>query len=212
MYIHLQDGIDDAIPTRQGKNNVMNLGIRPPVVSRVATRLDIASPHSYEGFLARFENAVPMWTPVRLLEMLERKASWSEVVEDIAASAPHDFLLYWKLDLSPLMGLAGNTKRATEYLMGNHVIAETMYRHDPAVALYLPLRCAVYEARDGARFTIDQPSTALSDFGSEEIAAVGIDLDRKLARLLAALDVEVPWALAEERIAGRAVTSSRLRC
>jgi hypothetical protein len=33
--------------------------------------------------------------------------------------------------------------------------------------------------------------SALSDFGSEEISAVGTDLDRKLANLLGALDVEI---------------------
>jgi uncharacterized protein (DUF302 family) len=99
------------------------------------------------------------------------------------------------------MSLAGNTRRATEYLMGNHVIAETMYRHDPAVALYVPLRCAIYESGAGARFSIEQPSVNLSSLGHHEITEVGVDLDRKLAKLLATLNVEVPAVLTESRAA-----------
>ncbi|HEY6327741.1 MAG TPA: hypothetical protein VI756_00270 [Blastocatellia bacterium] len=101
------------------------------VIRREIVRLDVAVEQSYEDFRGRFEAAVPRWNPERALELIERNAPWSEVVSDVAASAPQDFLLYWKLDLAPLMGLAGNKLRATEYLMGNHVIAETMYRHDP---------------------------------------------------------------------------------
>jgi hypothetical protein len=169
----------------------MNTEIGASAISRTAVRLDVAIPYGYEEFRRRFESAVPMWNRDHAVEMLERKAPWSEVAADAAASAPHDFLLYWKLDLTAMMGLAGNSHRATEYLLGNHVIAETMYRHNPAVALYVPLRCAVYETTEGARFTMEQPSTALSDLGHDEIALVGRDLDRKLAKLLTVLDIKL---------------------
>ncbi|MDT5348412.1 MAG: hypothetical protein QOH91_1699 [Mycobacterium sp.] len=33
--------------------------------------------------------------------------------------------------------------KATEYLMGNHTIAECIFRHDPAVMLHAPLRTVV---------------------------------------------------------------------
>jgi hypothetical protein len=160
-------------------------------------RLDIAVRGSYEEFRQRFEAAVPMWDRDRGMELIELKAPWPEVAAAVAASAPHDFLLYWKLDLGPLMSLAGNTRRATEYLMGNHVIAETMYRHNPAVALYVPLRIAIYESGEETRFSIEQPSANLASLGRNEIAVVGVDLDRKLAKLLDFLDVEVPAVLAE---------------
>ena len=81
--------------------------------------------------------------------------------------------------------------------MGNHVIAETIHRHDPAVSLYVPLRLAIYDSEEGTRFTIEQPSSTLSSLGRDEIAQVGIDLDRKLAALLSALNVEVPVALSQ---------------
>jgi hypothetical protein len=165
-------------------------------ISHKTLRLDIAAGETYEDFRGRFEAAVPMWNRDRGVELVEKKAPWTEVVAAVAQSAPHDFLLYWKLDLAPIMSLAGNTRRATEYLMGNHVIAETMYRHDPAVALYVPLRCAIYESERETRFTIELPSANLSSFGRNEITSVGADLDRKLAKLLAALNLEVPLVLA----------------
>lgn len=162
-----------------------------------SNRLDISIQQSYDDFIRRFESAVPVFKLEQALALVERKAPWSEVAADAAASAPHNFLLYWKLDVSPLMSLAGHRLRATEYLMGNHVIAETMYRYDPAVTLYVPLRLAIYESGEGTRFSIEQPSSILSSLGRDEITRVGMDLDRKLAGLLSALDVEVPVALSK---------------
>ena len=166
------------------------------ILQRV-NRLDIRIQQSYDDFIRRFEGAVPMLNRERAVALVERKARWSEVAADAAASAPHDFLLYWKLDLTPMMSLAGNRWHATEYLMGNHVIAETMYRHDPAVSLYVPLRLAIYDSEEGTRFTTEQPSSTLSSLGRPEITRVGIDLDRKLAALLSALHAEVPVALSQ---------------
>jgi hypothetical protein len=160
-----------------------------------AVRLDLAVRESYDDFRLRYEAAVPMWDRAQGIELIERKAPWPEVVAAVTAAAPHDFLLYWKLDLAPLMSLAGNTRSATEYLMGNHVIAESIYRYDPAVSLYVPLRCAIYESGEGTRFSIEQPSANLSTLGRNEFAEVGLDLDRKLAKLLAALDLEAPAVL-----------------
>jgi hypothetical protein len=164
-------------------------------VSHEEVRLELSVGEDYENFRRRFESSVPMWKRDRGMELIERKASWSEVIDVLSAEAPYDFLLYWKLDLAPMMSLAGNTRRATEYLMGNHVIAESMYRFDPAVALYVPLRCAIYESAEGTRFSIEQPSASLSSLGRDEITRVGVDLDHKLAKLLAALDLEPPAEL-----------------
>ena len=158
-------------------------------------RLDIPIHEKYDDFLVRLESAVPMFNRARAVELIKRKAPWSEVVNDVHASAPHNFLLYWKLDLTPMMSLAGNKRRATEYLMGNHVIAETMYRHDPAVGVYVPLRCLIYEGDRETHFAIEQPSSLLSSLGRDEIAQVGIELDRKLAKLLGHLGVNPPAVL-----------------
>jgi hypothetical protein len=78
----------------------------------------------------------------------------------------------------------------------NHTIAERMYRHDPTVMLHAPLRTLIWGGPDGAaRLSVDQPSSHFGGYGRPEIAAVGVDLDRKLATLLAHLGVDVPESL-----------------
>jgi hypothetical protein len=82
------------------------------------------------------------------------------------------------------------------YMMGNNVVVETMYRHNPAVMLYAPLRTAIYEDLDGGtHFSIDQPSSRFASFGDTRITEVGHLLDAKLAELLALLSLPVPVEL-----------------
>jgi uncharacterized protein (DUF302 family) len=93
----------------------------------------------------------------------------------------------------PMMRLAGHQRRAITYLMGNNVIAETMFRHDPGIILYAPLRIAIYEATTGrVHLSIDQPSTKFASFGDTRIAEVGAQLDAKVAELLRLMSLPVP--------------------
>ena len=74
--------------------------------------------------------------------------------------------------------------------MGNHTIAEKMYRHDPAVMLYVPLRTVIYAGPDDrAFFAADQPSTQVASLGLAPVTQVGLDLDHKLAALLRSLNI-----------------------
>jgi hypothetical protein len=89
-----------------------------------------------------------------------------------------------------MMSLAGHTTKAVEYLLGNHVIAESMFRHDPRALLYAPLRVLVFsDAEDDAVFSLDQPSTAFGSLGIDEVSRVGLGLDDKVAALLQFLGV-----------------------
>ena len=65
--------------------------------------------------------------------------------------------------------------------MGNHTIAERMFRFDALVMTYAPLRVACTADHDGwVWFTFDQPSTQFGSFAIPDVTAVGADLDRKL--------------------------------
>jgi hypothetical protein len=164
----------------------MDIGSFPHQVTRLV--FDTGQP--YEEFRARYEAAVPALDENRLAGLAARGAAWPEVIADADASAPHGFLIFWRLDTTPVMSLAGNTTRCTAYLMGNHTIAEKMYRHAPAVMLYVPLRTVIYAGHDDrAFFAVDQPSTEVATFGLAPVTQVGTDLDRKLTTLLSALDV-----------------------
>jgi uncharacterized protein (DUF302 family) len=158
-------------------------------------RLNISVP-DVRGFQAAYERAVPDLPTQEVSALVAAGAPWSQMVELIEQRAPYGFLIYWRNDVHPVMQAAGDEADCVAYLMGNHTIAERMFRYDPRVLLYAPLHTVIWEDSDGgAWFTVDQPSTQFSSFGRPEIAAVGRDLDRKLATLLDALGLDVTTAL-----------------
>jgi uncharacterized protein (DUF302 family) len=104
---------------------------------------------------------------------------------------------YAKIDATPLLSVAGHTTKAIEYLVGNHVIAESMFRFDPKTLLYAPLRMLVYsDDDDNAVFTMDKPSTAFGSLGLAQITTVGEGLDRRVAKLLRIVGVDADEAFA----------------
>ena len=159
-------------------------------------RLAIAVGSGFDAFRARYELSVPSLESDRLAALAREGADWDTVLRAAAENAPHHFIRYWTSDVGSLMRLAGHSRRCSSYLMGNHTIAERMYRHDPAIMLYAPLRTAIHEDADGTTwFSVDQPSTRFSSFGDPAITDVGLELDHKLAALLEHLGAPVPPAL-----------------
>lgn len=104
-------------------------------------------------------------------------------------------MVYAKIDATQFFALAGHHTKAIEYLIGNHVIAETMFRHDAKALLYAPLRMLVYSDGDGdAIFTMDQPGPAFGSLGIDAVSEVGVGLDRTVAKLLGVIGVEAEQA------------------
>jgi uncharacterized protein (DUF302 family) len=123
--------------------------------------------------------------------IVESGGSWDDVRAKAAENAPNELMVYAKIDATPLLGVAGHDVKAVEYLLGNHVIAETMFRHDPKALLYAPLRVLVHSDPDGnAVFSMDQPSSAFGSLGIAEVTEVGLGLDRKVANLLRVIGVD----------------------
>jgi hypothetical protein len=89
--------------------------------------------------------------------------------------------------------------QAIQYLMGNHTIAERMFRHEPSVMLHAPLRTLIYADPDGdTKLAVDQPSLLFDSYGNAEIAAVGRELDALLVQLIGLLGGEVAAQLKTE--------------
>ena len=165
-------------------------------VPHEVNRLAVAVGAPFDAFRARYEQAVPEFETERFARLVDENAGWDAVLRATAENAPHDFIIYWSQDFSPLLRLAGERWRCVEYLMGNHTIAQRMFRYEPAVLLYAPLRTAIYEDAEGETwFTVEQPSTQFAGFGDPRITEIGVELDRKLAVLLEHLDVPVPASL-----------------
>ena len=131
-----------------------------------------------------------------LATLVQQHAPWQEMLDLVAAAAPHGFLIYFKNDVDPVVRLAGDRASAVAYLMGNHITMERMYRYEPAVLMYAPLHTAIWGDPEGpAYFTFDKPSDQFGSFGNPRITAVGVELDQKLAALLEHLKVGVPKTL-----------------
>jgi len=154
------------------------------------TRVDVFTGVGFDEFLTAFEAAVPAFDPAPVQRIVESGGSWDEVRATAAENAPNELMVYAKIDATPLLGVAGHDVKAVEYLLGNHVIAETMFRHDPKALLYAPLRVLVHSDPDGnAVFSMDQPSSAFDSLGIAEVTEVGLGLDRKVANLLRVIGV-----------------------
>jgi len=155
------------------------------------TRVDIFTGVGFDDFITAFETAAPRYDPVPMQRIVESGGTWEDVRAKVAENAPNELMVYAKVDAVPLLSVAGHDVVAVEYLLGNHVIAETMFRHDPRALLYAPLRVLVYSDPDrNAVFSMDQPSTAFGSLGIPEVTEVGLSLDRKVANLLRVIGVD----------------------
>src|SRR6202047_5160791 len=159
------------------------------------TRGDIHSGKPFAPFVTAFEDAAPAFDPAPMQRIVDTGGTWDDVRTEVAKNAPNELMRYWQIDATALLGVAGHRTLAIEYLVGNHVIAESMFRHDPKALLYAPLRMLVYSDADGnAVFTMDQPGPAFGSLGIAEVAAVGKELDSKVVNLLHVVGVDVGQA------------------
>jgi uncharacterized protein (DUF302 family) len=159
-----------------------------------ANRFNVRIPGVRE-FQARYEAAVPDLPMPEIIELIANGEPWSKMESLVDTVAPFGFMIFHRMHVTPAMTAAGNTAECVAYLMGNHLIAERMFRHDPRAMLYAPLRTLLWEDPSGdAWFTVDQPSLLFGSIGSE-LLEVGRELDRKLGSLLEALGAPIPELL-----------------
>ena len=167
-------------------------------VPHLVNRLVIDTEDSFDDVRRRYESLVPAIDFAELVEVVET-GDLAALQAYITAHTPNSFAIYWTLDPMPVMRMSGHRLRAVTYMMGNNVIAETMFRHDPGIILYAPLRTAIYETASGhVQISIDQPSSKFASFGDPRIAAVGLELDTKLAELLQFMSMPVPAELQQD--------------
>ena len=156
-------------------------------------RLSVPLGLPYAEAISRFEDLLPVID----LERFTALENWDDVVRLASRTAPLGLMRFWALDAPSLMVGGRASWDCAEYLVGNHVIAERMYRYDPVAMMYAPLRFLIYADPSGEAVCVfDQPSTQFDSLGRAEISAVGRELDRKVATLLASLGATPPADLA----------------
>ena len=101
-------------------------------------------------------------------------------------AGPSGFMLFRTSDHGALLRLAGQKKKALQYLLGNPLFAIQMTQHDIRAGLYAPLRALLYEDERGKTcMEYDKPSSQFGQFGNVKVTEVAKMLDQKLERLVA---------------------------
>ena len=205
----LQSAIGSRLPASSAHitTKTINVAVHAPntgitVYSEDVNRLDIIVNDSYADLRAKFEAAAPTFSPQVLQILGAGKPNFDGLVAAIAANAPNGFIRFNTIETGALLKVAGEPASATnavQYLVGNPVFAEQMYREDRSTQLYAPLRATIYQAADGTvHFVIDQPSTRFDSFDDPTIDGVGEFLDGKVADLLTVMGAPVPDVLTED--------------
>ena len=162
------------------------------VIDHPDRRLLIAVPEGYDSAREHYEMLVPEFDSARFSQM----TSWQATLDLAETNAPHGFMRYVRADVATLMASSPSPWKATQYLMGNHTIAERMFRHEPSVMLHAPLRTLLYaDAYGNTKLAVDQPSLLFASYDNPEIAGVGQELDALLVGLIELLGGEVPGQL-----------------
>jgi uncharacterized protein (DUF302 family) len=149
-------------------------------------RCDYSSPRrTFEQVIAAFEQKVPAADLAKFAQLVASKAQATEIQNAVQAMAGDlGFMHLAKLDQGPLVSLLGKRKKMTVYLLGNPVLANTMFEAFPEIGLYAPLRASVYEDdRDVTHFTYDRPSTLLQQFNNKDVTSVAQILDDRMSKL-----------------------------
>jgi uncharacterized protein (DUF302 family) len=104
-----------------------------------------------------------------------------------ALEALGDLSIFQTRDHGDLLRMAGLTRKALQYDIGNPYTASRMTRHQLAAAQYAPFRVVLYEDAQGhAVFEYDKPSCLFGQFGDPAVTRVGNELDR-----------EIEWAISQ---------------
>jgi uncharacterized protein (DUF302 family) len=104
-----------------------------------------------------------------------------------AMAGPSGFMLFGTHNHGALLRLAGQKRKAVQYVVGNPLFALQMTQHDIRASLYAPLRVLIYENEEGKTCVeYDRPSLLFGQFGDARIAPTAAMLDRKLEALVAA--------------------------
>jgi uncharacterized protein (DUF302 family) len=103
-----------------------------------------------------------------------------------AMAGASGFMLFGTNDHGALLRLAGQKRKAVQYVVGNPLFALQMTQHDIRASLYAPLRVLIYEDEAGKTCVeYDRPSSLFGQFGKDRISPTAAMLDKKLEALVA---------------------------
>jgi uncharacterized protein (DUF302 family) len=103
----------------------------------------------------------------------------------VPESSKSGFMLFATNNHGALLRLAGQQRKAIQYVVGNPLFAFQMTQHDIRASLYAPLRVLIYETDEGKTCVeYDRPSSLFGQFGHDRISPTAAMLDKKLQALV----------------------------
>lgn len=83
------------------------------------------------------------------------------------------------------LNIMGFSKKAKQYVLGDHLTAIKMTRCDIRAGLYAPLRVLIYEDDNySTRVEFDQPSSLFGQFSDPDVTATAKDFDTRLSNFI----------------------------
>jgi uncharacterized protein (DUF302 family) len=158
---------------------------------RACKHIDLAvvtfdSRSDFESTRARFDERVPLLEPSVTANLVISQPAWSEVEATITSTlGPSGFLAVSRLDQGALMSLRGTALHATQYLVGNPLIATEVIGSVRGASLFAPFQAAVYADQRGVHVSYMLPSSLFISLDDHGVAAIGERLDVKMEDIVA---------------------------
>jgi len=161
-------------------------GGNPTNVSRITVdHVRVTADKPFDKVKKAFEEQLGQFNPDAYKSLAEKGDVEGVRAKIEAMAGPSGLMIFRTSDHGALLHLAGQKRKAIQYLVGNPLIALQMTQHDIRAGPYAPLRVLIYEDEQGKTCVeYDKPSSLFGQFGNAKVTEVATMLDRKLEQLV----------------------------
>jgi uncharacterized protein (DUF302 family) len=156
------------------------------MTARASQRIDLTvvafdSRFDFESTRTRFDERIPLLDPSVTRNLVISQAPWSKVEAAITPTlGSSGFLAVSRVDQGALMSLRGTALHATQYLVGNPLIATEVITSVRKGSLFAPFQAAIYSDQSGVHVSYMLPSSLFTSLDDRGVAAIGERLDAKM--------------------------------
>jgi uncharacterized protein (DUF302 family) len=141
----------------------------------------------FEGVARAFERQLGRFDPDVYKALAEGGNAEGAKAKIEAMARPSGFMLFATHNHGALLRLAGQKRKAIQYIVGNRLFALQMTQHDIRASLYAPPSVLIYENDEGKTCAeYDRPSSLFGQFGNDRISPTAAMLDKKVEALVVA--------------------------
>src|SRR5215510_8900568 len=150
--------------------------------------IEVGCNRSYDQVTASLQERLGSFgDPSKLRSQVAAGASWDQIAKAIEGMLGSSGLcVFHKVEHGDLLSLqVGKPQRVSQYAIGNPLLAIRMIQHEPGVALYAPLRLAVYEDGEGkCVLACDRFTSVLARYQHPGIASSAKLVEQKVEALV----------------------------